>query len=887
MECDAQIDRSVVDTIGEEESCEKHEENGTTDPSTSAEINREKMQDLKEDRSNVSLADALLFGCSERSEPLNLDQDINFLDDSDDDENKKQADTDDSCVNDWKLVKDDKKKTDELIGTTNDIGDKDKGLYQQSDFKGLLDNEMNWDEDEKLGVSSIVNEIDLLNDGIGRNEVNSNEIDKANVVMDDYHLDNDDMMDMLMNKDIDANEGDDGLTREDIDGIDDDSRCVSDKEQSSSRMQINEEEILGSSNDAEEIRMDKTNRNNAWMNCGQEDSNGDVVIVDEDEDSIIESEDIIVERLMKRIVKTIDVAFLLYDSADHYIDGEKLISIYKDTQMDGDSKRRNDSQVQEYNENSIQLLDCNENSRSDSIIVRRLRESDEDSPDDSSNSNQVHVTYSPHKFDTVTNATANHCNAFRLPTNLEIREGDDYQCIVGEDFDEREMEEENDNETREYCLWLPTEQLSDEDITDYLSVALGVYNIEQDRALYILHECGYNLEEAYEQLTKRRIVRKEWNDDDINAFLRALKLYGKRFSKIKKLMPNKSVSEIVNFYYDMKKKLRLRSILDQRAEEGYDNYSSDGSESDGNADENTTEGPCGSCGRLHTGLRKCADMNLCPDCYDNGRKYHSGRRFTTCCASDRRRNKQLKCPLKMVDLVGSFGDFYQEYYVNAIKEFRGDMKDTKNLKESRDISGSGDDHGTNNEDNGNKSNGNDNTHENNSDSKDDEDDDVLIIEDNSAERRAAFIRKCEKMMKDMQVLYLRERSLCVRMEHEDSLESNHFLSDGIEKYRKMVDEWTASKVEENCASANLEWTEKETFRALFGFRRFGKDFEAIASLLESKSVDMIEEFYEKHKAQADQMIEKFDDEVQKNLNEIDFEQIFDVPQPDAELIELE
>lgn len=71
--------------------------------------------------------------------------------------------------------------------------------------------------------------------------------------------------------------------------------------------------------------------------------------------------------------------------------------------------------------------------------------------------------------------------AFHLPTNLEIREGIDYQCPVQDWTTEGDY---YDDAERETCLWRPTNLLEVADINDYLSIALSSFNIEQDRVYF-------------------------------------------------------------------------------------------------------------------------------------------------------------------------------------------------------------------------------------------------------------------------------------------------------------------------------------------------------------------------------------------------------------------
>ncbi|VDM39312.1 unnamed protein product [Toxocara canis] len=409
---------------------------------------------------------------------------------------------------------------------------------------------------------------------------------------------------------------------------------------------------------------------------------------------------------------------------------------------------------------------------------------------------------------TNAHAASAHFAPFRLPTNLEIREGKDYQCAV-EDLEEREPQSEFETRDREYCLWLPTDQLADEDVTDFLSVALGVYGIEQDRALYILYTCQYNLDEAYSEIKKRRLVKENWSQEDISLFIRAFKACGKRFLKIKKALPNKSMTQIVNFYYDMKKKLRLRVILDQRIEEGMEDEPSEASESEDTSDEGSSAGPCENCGQVDSNLRQAGDKNVCTTCY------------SYC------NNMLVTCRWKMVDIAESFVDFYTEYFIGT-EEHKG-AKSAQSLEE---------------------------------------DDDVVIVVDQTSVVEPELFPKGNGAWNVSYELYLmliaistvasfrekekqalRERSRCVRMQHEDSLEFKHHLAGG--------------------------------------FRHYGKDFEAIASSIETKNVDMIKQFYEQHKDRTDQLVKKFEDAIERNVTKTDFERIFEVVAPQAELVELD
>lgn len=76
-------------------------------------------------------------------------------------------------------------------------------------------------------------------------------------------------------------------------------------------------------------------------------------------------------------------------------------------------------------------------------------------------------------------------------------------------------------------------------------------------ALELLHECNYDTGRALQALVKNPIpkgVDKKWSDDEQKRFIRGIRKEGKDFFKIRnELLPNKEVSELVEFYYLFKK----------------------------------------------------------------------------------------------------------------------------------------------------------------------------------------------------------------------------------------------------------------------------------------------------------------------------------------------
>lgn len=647
-------------------------------------------------------------------------------------------------------------------------------------------------------------------------------------------------------------------------------------ESASSLTQIAEDELLGFNVLEEE---EYVRNSTYWTGTSNEQLSDDILTdhIDQLEDYSIESDIGNTERctdgqIISELLK--NILDIVGDSST--IDSQNRFDLVEDEDKYYQCATNHDyHKLENINVDSVEFLDSKEKSmdhlqiviESDSDEESRRVEHSNESGDEGSDGDRSSMSVQgeddeecdrekaipTHTLAGEALAASSHSTACRLPTNLEIREGIDYQCAIEEEMQEREELSRSESEDRDYCLWLPKDMLDNDAIDDYLSVALGVYGIEQDRALYILYTCHYDFNSACREIKKRQVLKEEWTEEDISSFLRAFKSFGKRFSKIRKVMPHKSTAQLVNFYYDMKKKLHLKAILEQRVEEGVEDDSTDTSDSEEQSDERHIVGSCENCGHVDSNLKQAGNKNLCCTCYAYCRG--SQRRYPHVMTSfecERNDNKHVKCPLKMVDVVESFADFYTQYFV--------DQKDEE-AASTQTATG---------------------------------DNDVVIVQpaanDNAVTSQSSYSiekyckAKFKKMMQEKEKLALRERSRCVRMQHEDSLQVEHHLTSGIEKYRQLAAEWTEIA---DRASVKASWSQQEIFEAFLGFRHFGKDFEAIARSLPTKDIDMIKQFYEQHKERADQLIKKYESALEENKKRVDFERLYEVVAPQAEVVELE
>ena len=114
-------------------------------------------------------------------------------------------------------------------------------------------------------------------------------------------------------------------------------------------------------------------------------------------------------------------------------------------------------------------------------------------------------------------------------------------------------------DNKDKLMWQP-DKLKTHQVEKYLSIwqGNGVNVGDDEQALYQLHKCDYNIEEALEVQPVNVTVEDLWSDKDRRAFELGLELYGKDFYLIQtKKVPTKTVADIIQFYYCQKFKSKI------------------------------------------------------------------------------------------------------------------------------------------------------------------------------------------------------------------------------------------------------------------------------------------------------------------------------------------
>lgn len=156
----------------------------------------------------------------------------------------------------------------------------------------------------------------------------------------------------------------------------------------------------------------------------------------------------------------------------------------------------------------------------------------------------------------------------RVP-HQTIQVGSEYQATIPVGLCKYDDAPAYENEDR--LLWDPN-KLSDGEVEDYLATAqdppnnaiLGINSLQHgndvrddEQALYLLLQCGHNVEEALRRRRMNPTVPSEmslWSEEECRSFESGLRLYGKNFHLIQlHKVRTRSVGELVHFYYLWKK----------------------------------------------------------------------------------------------------------------------------------------------------------------------------------------------------------------------------------------------------------------------------------------------------------------------------------------------
>ncbi|XP_065203190.1 REST corepressor 1 isoform X2 [Planococcus citri] len=193
----------------------------------------------------------------------------------------------------------------------------------------------------------------------------------------------------------------------------------------------------------------------------------------------------------------------------------------------------------------------------------------------------------------------------------KIRVGKDYQAVVPDLIPESERNSEEYLD-KALLVWSPTYQISDLEVDDYIHLAKNNYGYNGEQALGMLFWHKHDLQQAMNDLANFTPFPEEWTPEDKALFEQAFQFHGKNFYRIRQMLPEKSIPTLVKYYYSWKKTKSRTSLMDRQArklaitrnnnatEEGAAPTSDHGSEGGSNTDSDSDDKKW----IIHRGIRR-------------------------------------------------------------------------------------------------------------------------------------------------------------------------------------------------------------------------------------------------------------------------------------------
>ncbi|KAM3962038.1 LOW QUALITY PROTEIN: REST corepressor [Aphomia sociella] len=143
----------------------------------------------------------------------------------------------------------------------------------------------------------------------------------------------------------------------------------------------------------------------------------------------------------------------------------------------------------------------------------------------------------------------------------KIRVGRDYQAVCPElePVEQRRPEMISD---RALLVWSPTSDISDIKLDEYITTAKEKYGYNGEQALGMLFWHKHDLTRASMDLANFTPFPDEWTVEDKVLFEQAFQFHGKSFHRIRQMLPDKSIASLVKYYYSWKKTRARTSLMD-------------------------------------------------------------------------------------------------------------------------------------------------------------------------------------------------------------------------------------------------------------------------------------------------------------------------------------
>ncbi|TRY59651.1 hypothetical protein DNTS_027394 [Danionella cerebrum] len=145
-----------------------------------------------------------------------------------------------------------------------------------------------------------------------------------------------------------------------------------------------------------------------------------------------------------------------------------------------------------------------------------------------------------------------------------MRVGAQYQAVVP-DYDPDVAKASHERENLGMLVWFPNPSISEAKLDEYIAIAKEKHGYNMEQALGMLFWHKHNIEKSLADLPNFTPFPDEWTVEDRVLFEQGFSFHGKTFHRIQQMLPDKSISSLVRFYYSWKKTRSKTSVMDRHA----------------------------------------------------------------------------------------------------------------------------------------------------------------------------------------------------------------------------------------------------------------------------------------------------------------------------------
>lgn len=144
-----------------------------------------------------------------------------------------------------------------------------------------------------------------------------------------------------------------------------------------------------------------------------------------------------------------------------------------------------------------------------------------------------------------------------------MRVGSNYQADIPQ-FIAYAPAPEYYEEEKAIRVWSPYNKISDHVLEEFISKAKEKFCYNMEQALGMLSWHKFDIARAYADLPNFVPYPNEWSVEDKVLFEQAYQFHEKQFQKIKQMLPDKSMANLISYYYSWKKTRTRASLMERQ-----------------------------------------------------------------------------------------------------------------------------------------------------------------------------------------------------------------------------------------------------------------------------------------------------------------------------------